>query len=418
MNILITNQHTNNRGDESATKALIYGLKNILGNNIKITVMPQNDKYQFLKMKNIKEIGMICSIKEALLSLVFLFLYKIGINILPRLNLRLKQKINAFLEADLIISAHGGPYFGDLYVNHEIVHFYPIFIALILNKPFCLYSPSIGPFKNKLANIYRKFFLSKFKLISLRDEISIKYLSDFLPENKPFYLASDSCLQQPIKRFYQKQKIVGITPWGFNGKVDCQDKLNTYKKIMAEAIDFMIEKLKIKVVFIPQLYGKDSDLDLINEIISLTNSKHKLKIKILNPQYDSTRQQQEISKMSLIIGNRYHSIIFAAKMGTAFVPIYYEHKAKSFVESLGLENLLIDVYKLSKKDLLEKIDYVWQNRVSLVKKADKKLPSLQNKAFMATQLIGEFYKFSQKHNNFTKKEFDQYLKRNFEAATT
>ena len=51
---------------------------------------------------------------------------------------------------------------------------------------------------------------------------------------------------------------------------------------------------------------------------------------------------------------RYHSNIFAAKMGIPFIAISYEDKMKSFMERWGYENYMIEVDDFNANIVTEK----------------------------------------------------------------
>ena len=68
-------------------------------------------------------------------------------------------------------------------------------------------------------------------------------------------------------------------------------------------------------------------------------------------QYDAYFQQYVIGKLYAVVGMRYHSNIFSAKMGIPFVSISYEQKMKGFMEKMGLDNYCIPIENLSLKQL-------------------------------------------------------------------
>ena len=51
-------------------------------------------------------------------------------------------------------------------------------------------------------------------------------------------------------------------------------------------------------------------------------------------------------------GMRYHSNIFAYKMGKPFIPISYEHKMSGFMKMAGLEDNCIQVSEISVETII------------------------------------------------------------------
>lgn len=77
--------------------------------------------------------------------------------------------------------------------------------------------------------------------------------------------------------------------------------------------------------------------------------------------HDCFFQQYVIKKMYAVIGMRYHSNIFSAKMGTPFISITYEQKMKGFMEKADLMDYCIDIRELSYEILLERFQKLISN---------------------------------------------------------
>ena len=77
--------------------------------------------------------------------------------------------------------------------------------------------------------------------------------------------------------------------------------------------------------------------------------------------YDAYFQQYLISKLYMVIGMRYHSNIFSAKMGTPFISISYEQKMQGFMKKIGLEKYCIVINELNYESLKSKMELVVKN---------------------------------------------------------
>lgn len=77
--------------------------------------------------------------------------------------------------------------------------------------------------------------------------------------------------------------------------------------------------------------------------------------------YDSYFQQFLIGKLYAVVGMRYHSNIFSAKMGTPFISISYEQKMKGFIKSVGLDEYCIDINNLEAKELEDRYNMLVDN---------------------------------------------------------
>ena len=82
-------------------------------------------------------------------------------------------------------------------------------------------------------------------------------------------------------------------------------------------IKYLYER-KIGILFIPQLFGKENDYTYMHSF--LEKNCYILPVK---EEYDCYFQQYVIENLDYVVGMRYHSNIFSAKMGIPFISIQY-----------------------------------------------------------------------------------------------
>ena len=80
--------------------------------------------------------------------------------------------------------------------------------------------------------------------------------------------------------------------------------------------------------------------------------------------YDSYFQQYVIGQLYAVVGMRYHSNIFSAKMGTPFISVSYEQKMTGFMEKMELSRYCIGIKDLSAELLAEKFELLEQEHDS------------------------------------------------------
>ena len=229
------------------------------------------------------------------------------------------------------------------------------------------YAPSMGPFQREERNSWRKKVLEYSEAIVLRDPISEKYVRDFVPD-KTISLTLDSAFQHDVnieqnkeklnqymelKRFLEKhEKCVGVTITDLLWHPVYSKNPTISKNIHDVFHEFLssLTKTGYGVVFIPQLYGNGNDYDLMCTFCCDTNDY--FVVTASDERYDTYFQQYLIGQLYAVIGMRYHSNIFSAKMGTPFISISYEQKMKGFMEKLNLAEYCIDLKTLS-KDTIE-----------------------------------------------------------------
>lgn len=365
MKLFIIHAHTANRGDEAAVKAMVDEILLRLP-SVDITIS-LNGLTSYPNMnEKIVQIGRIPKIRSIISRIEFLVLYLTKGKVC--FSREFKEFIENVKESDMVIHAPGGPSIGDIYIRDEILYLLRLDLVRKLKKKYMFYAPSMGPFYKKKNNRLRKTVLRGAELILLRDPISVSYLKQFLPDinveqvlDSAFQHEVDEALNQKkleyyfeLKKFLQEyDKCLGITitdlkwhPFYKNSNMQI-DIVDTFTKFIENRI-----KEGYGILFIPQLYGTGNDKNVMNAFMK---GQHTFMLTDTVDEYDAYFQQFIISKLYAVIGMRYHSNIFSAKMGVPFMSISYEQKMKGFMKMMGLDRYCIDVDSFS----LEKLEEIF-----------------------------------------------------------
>jgi len=157
------------------------------------------------------------------------------------------------------------------------------------------------------------------------------------------------------------------------------------KKIFAQAADYLIENYQAKIIFLPFQFNED--VHISEEILSLMKNKAEvLKIKLEPEELLSV-----LSRLSLVVGVRLHSIIFSSMANIPFVAFNYDPKVKYFVEDLGLSELLLETDEnISLKNIHKKIEYVRENNDKIKNVLLEKVNILKEKALVNNELVYKF----------------------------
>ncbi len=354
-NILIINQPLGNRGDESAHRALIRSLCKVKSYNITVLNFITTEKeINSFKEANARYITIRQQhdyrLKIIIKYLMIFRLVTIGTLIHPTL----RKLIPIYKNSDYIICAPGGICMGGFQVWW---HVYLLLLAKKYNKKLAYYSRSFGPFPTKTLNnrIFKQYSLKMlhyFDFLSIRDAQTMK-LAD---ELKLSYISSidTAFLDSPqvdIPETITNQ--IGFSPfvvfvpnsltWHYMYKHIPQDTIDSfYLKI----IDLI--RLKYpdhKIVMLPQLcdIGEKGDYSYFLKLKEKSTIKES--IVVIDDIYSSDIQQCIIKKSKLVIGARYHSIVFAINNKTPFIALSYEHKIQGLLSIVGLSERIIDITK-------------------------------------------------------------------------
>lgn len=393
MNIMIINAHGFNRGDEAAVRAMIDELRLKYPNAHLMLQMAWDKPYP--------EVGDDIEIIPSYFAggrkgkIEYRCFLKTGI----AFSSNLRTFVDAVKRADIIIHAPGGPSIGDIYKEAEWDYLRRFLVIQKLNKPYIFYAPSMGPFKDESRAKVRKRVLNGAADIFLRDRISQKYVNTF-GINKVAGLTLDSAFQHSIDEIINNKKldnyrdlfdflsahkkIVGVTVtdlkwhpiYGKNKQLEEQIKkvFNVFlKKIVSDGYG---------VLFIPQLFGRSNDKDLMS-----TYAVYGPDSFVMSDEYDTYFQQYVIGKVYAVVGMRYHSNIFSAKMKTPFVSISYEQKMQGFMEMNGLSEYMIKIEDLNPDRLQKCFDMLETSYDSYKKKLEEINPQLVRQSYQSTERV-------------------------------
>lgn len=367
MNILYINQPLCNRGDESAHKALMRAICKALP-GVKITALFV-DSYSEASIKQFNVHDPRVCYKSyhtgTIYKLISWNCWKWGLHFLWLFNISSLRILSYYKKADWVISAPGGISMGG-FQNWD--HLYQLELARFMRKKIAYYGRSFGPFPVDTSSQikYKKFsyrLLRYFRFLAIRDretekladEIGLKYEST----------VDCAFLESPnVELPYEVKMLMGGKPYmvfvpnlliwhyAFKGKVEKETLLRYYSRML----DIMFERHpECNVIMLPQTFDyytyEGDDVNLFRDIAELKKDD---RIIVMPDCYSSDIQQTIIRDCKLLVGGRYHSIVFSINQAVPFVALSYEHKIKGLLEALDKTDCMIDVTTVF--DSLENIE--------------------------------------------------------------
>ncbi len=397
MKVIITNQHCDNRGDESATIGLIGQIYEKFGKDAEITMLRQTVGYTFIPEEyGITEMDMCRKIPFFAQLCWWCLMKSIGMDWRGIMSKRVKAFLKLHEEADIVFSSCGGPYIGDIYINHEILHIIYTLVPQLLGKPVVFSAPSMGPFKKKFMNPLRRAVLKRAKLIVLRDSVSFGLVKDFMKQDHDkIHLAADACFAHELDSVVAPEKrrnTIGFTPllYKYPAASNVEQARENYLSSLSRLFnELMNEDDTLTLEFFPQLYNKHSDMPLIQSFIE--RLEHPERTIIFSDKKSGVLQQQEIANMKMMVATRYHSAVFSCKMCVPCLCIAYEHKAFAMMNSFDLSDCTVDINTVTYEGLREKYEYIRDNAASIYKKQCAHLPAVTENAQTTIALAKEYY---------------------------
>lgn len=304
-------------------------------------------------------------------------------------NKKLKDIINDYEKADLIIFAPGGYLRSKKGITQTLnlfMQFLPFELAKLFYVKKIVAPISFGPFSYKWQERIAAKAIQGLDIVAAREKYSYKLMKDNNVDN--LILSSDYALllkKKARKLNKGKRTILGFTIRSWFDK----KKQNDFEENFIEAIRKFSVKTNSIIQPIVQVhapkYGED-DVVATKKIIARIKDKNIniLKIKTMK---DSEDALDIFSNIDLLLGMRMHSNILAATQGTPFVAISYEHKTEGIAEQIIMEKYCIDSDKVDEDNLYKLLIDAYKNRNSLSNKLLNSIKDIQNKETRRWRLI-------------------------------
>lgn len=323
-----------NSGDDAILKAMVKDLNQNI-ENVEIVVLSKNPSYTE-KTYNVKAVN----------------------------RFSLKSVVKAIKSCDLFISG-GGSLLQDVTSTRSLLYYISLMkLAKSYNKTIMVYANGIGPIDGKINRFWTRRTLNKVDLITLRDEDSRTFLRELGVENENIYVTADPVFtlkaveNQKVLDILDSESIpkdkpmigFAIREWG--------DSENLVLNV-AKSIDYIVEKYNVNVILIPMHYP--GDLDISYDILARVKTKN---CYVLSNKYNVEEIMGIIKNLEIIIAMRLHSLIYAATQEVPMIGLVYDPKIEGFLKSIDMD-FMCPVENLKHQGLVEKVDYVWENREEL-----------------------------------------------------
>lgn len=277
---------------------------------------------------------------------------------------RIIEVIKAIKRCDLFISG-GGSLLQDVTSTRSILYYLALMeIALLLRKPVMVYANGIGPINRKMNRVLTRMILNRVDYITLRDEDSKAFLQELGVTNENIIVTADPVFTLEasesnridqifaIEGIPLDKPLVGISIRKWVKEENLIDNLS-------KTIEYMISRYSVNVVLIPMHYPED--LLISQHLLERVNVKG---CYLISNRYGVEEIIGIIKRTRFIIAMRLHSLIYAAVQNIPMIGIVYDPKIKSFLDSMEM-NKMCTVENLQYRELVEYVDYTWENREEL-----------------------------------------------------
>jgi colanic acid/amylovoran biosynthesis protein len=329
-----------------------------------------------------------------------------GRTVFRRLTKALPGEISSLLcalcEADLVISMAGGYLtnapgaVGGFYLFLTLL---PLMIAE--NSGVCVvFAPqSIGPFNSRFERILAARSLDRAQLVEVREEISLEIVKQLgvksaliqVPDLGFLFGHEETRIEAaPVT---SGELIVGVTVRNWFVP-SAQDR---FEGSVAAVMSELQQRVETRVLLIPHVtsdLGEDDDRIANSRIYARLQDRSR--ISIIEDRIGYQEIKSIYAGLDILIGTRFHSVIFALTSLTPAIAIAYEHKTRGIMRDLGLERWVLNIEDVNARTLGGMASELINERSSYIDHLSRVLPPYIERAHEASAQIHRLVNLSGK----------------------
>jgi polysaccharide pyruvyl transferase WcaK-like protein len=140
-----------------------------------------------------------------------------------------------------------------------------------------------------------------------------------------------------------------------------------YYGLLANAADFVVERLDADVLFVPM---ETTDVQHSHAVVA--HMRRAERAEILRRRYSPGQVLDVVGRLELAVGMRLHFLIFAALQGTPFVALPYASKVMGLLDDLTMETPPLGSVGVGQ--LIASLDRSWDTREQIRAKLKQRVP--------------------------------------------
>ncbi|HEX7069577.1 MAG TPA: polysaccharide pyruvyl transferase family protein [Rhodothermales bacterium] len=300
-----------------------------------------------------------------------------------------REEARAEVERLDVLVLGGG---GILYDRDAEAYLREVTLAHEVGIPVMVYAVSAGPLQDPAARELVREALSRAAVVTVRDRKGQRLLEEVGLHREIIVTADPALLLEAEELPDQAVKVEGLTSRqpiiAFSvrepGPAAPDIDVTHYHALLANAADFVIERLDARVVFIPMERRK---MDLQHSHAVIAQMLRADRATVLQNEYTPRQLISLISHFDFSVGMRLHFLIFSALAGVPFVALPYASKVTGLVEDLEMETPPLN--DVNSGRLLAIIDRSWDRQKKIRKQVQRLLPGLQDRARQTNELLVE-----------------------------
>lgn len=296
--------------------------------------------------------------------------------------------LKAIRAADLVLIG-GGSLLQDVTSRRSMVYYLGIAqIARRLGKRVMLFANGIGPVRTLSGRLLMRLFANGIDLITVRDRPSLEELARLGVTRPRVELSADPALLLPLPAAGTGEALLraqGLRLEDGEGAPLLGLSVRAWKgseaagRAVARAADRFCLQHGARAVLIPMQHPSDV---AASERVAAAMETSPL---LVRNRHSASELMGLVAAMDLMVGVRFHALVFAALAGVPLVGLSYDPKIDNFLASLGLTPVAA-LGEVTEEELLAAMEEAWNGRQRLAVEIAPRLEEQKRLAALSARL--------------------------------
>jgi len=311
--------------------------------------------------------------------------------------------VRTLYETDLGVDITGGDSFSDIYgFKRFFIGTLRKWLFVLFGKRLVMMPQTYGPFKRRLTKSMARYILNRASLVYSRDRAGVGDVNKLLnnSENGSVRFVPDVAFvldsREPqnteisiLRRLRAEDVIVvGLNISGllYNSGHTRNERFGLktdYRQLVYQVARLLLENDKVKLLLIPHVlrpdYAAVDDVAACLELYKQLGQEYPGRKFVVRGEYDQGEIKHVISLCDFFVGSRMHSCIAAMSQCIPAIGLAYSKKFRGVFESVGAEELVIDMHRHSQDEILTAISSAFGRREAIAERLRRTIPDVQAK---------------------------------------
>ncbi len=229
-------------------------------------------------------------------------------------------------------------------------------LASLYDKQLLLYAVGVGPLLTETGRRYTRMLAEQAELILVRDQESKTLLTELGVDGRRIHVTADPAFLAPDQpgMLDLPRPVLGVALRNWSIAINAE----AWELQVTEALDIFLDRHpEGSVVFLPfQLSrGEENDDEAIANRVR-ARMRHQIRATVSRHSGEAASLAGVISQCDVVLGMRYHSVLFAIRTHVPVVALVYDPKVRNLMTSTDCGALAIDLQLVQAGDLAERIE--------------------------------------------------------------